>query len=220
MNNIKGMNKLILNIAIVSSIIGFSCSESKTEQNKVEETIKKEPSCVFSVDKETVKLSWTAYKFNDKVPVGGVFEMMELDNTIESENPLKTFEKATISINTRTVNSKNNERDEKIKNSFFGTMNKTDFITGKIISINGDVEGQANIAITINNVEKEQKFDWKLENNKVEFVSELNLENWDSKPSLDSLNNVCKELHKGSDGSSVLWSTVEVVIVAELKKEC
>ena len=99
-------------------------------------------------------------------------------------------------------------------------MDKSDFLTGKIISIDGEEYGNAVITITMNGIEKEQKFKWRIEENIVEFKTELTVEDWSAKPSLDSLNAVCEDLHIGADGLSVLWPTVEVNITAKLNKEC
>lgn len=220
------MKILILSIVLGGSVaLLSSCANeehSKEETTKEEETtlVIEDENCTFSIDPTSVKLAWTSFKHTEKTPVGGVFDMMELNNTIVAETAVETFKNATISINSRTVNSKNEIRDEKIKNSFFGTMDKSDFLTGKIISLDGEEYGNAVIEITMNGIEKQQDFNWKIENNIVEFKTELTIEDWSAKPSLDSLNAVCEDLHIGADGSSVLWPTVEVNITAELNKEC
>lgn len=219
------MKKIFLSITMLGSVALFSScgNEEQTETTNHESTTHEEEkveTCTFSIDPSTTKLEWTSYKHNERTAVGGTFDMMELSNTIVSEKAEETFKNATISINSRTVNSKNEVRDEKIKNSFFGTMEKTDFLTGKIVSIEGKEYGTSVIAITMNGVEKEQDFKWKIEEGKVEFKSELNIEDWSAKPSLDSLNLVCEDLHKGADGISKLWPTVEVNITADLIKEC
>ncbi len=219
------MKKIFFSIAMIGSVAFFSSCGN--EEHAPEEThegteIAKEQGevCTFSVDPSTVQLEWTSYKHNERTPVGGVFDMMELNNTVVAENAVETFKNATISINTRTVNSDNAVRDEKIKNSFFGTMDKTDFLTGKIIDVQGEEHGHAVVRITMNGVEKDQEFAWKIEEGKVAFKSELNVEDWNAVPSLDSLNLVCEDLHKGADGVSKLWATVEVNITADINKEC
>ncbi|MCT4581902.1 MAG: YceI family protein [Flavobacteriales bacterium] len=219
------MKKIFFSISMIGAVAFFSScgNEEHTETNSSKEVANQEEkteTCTFSIDPSTVQLAWTSYKHNEKTPVGGVFDMLELNNTVVAEKPEETFQKATISINTRTVNSDNEVRDEKIKNSFFGTMSQTDFLTGKIVAIEGEGNGTAVIAIAMNGVEKEQDFKWKIEEGKVEFKTELNVEDWNAKPSLDSLNLVCEDLHKGADGVSKLWSTVEVNITAEINKEC
>lgn len=221
------MKKIFYSIAMVSSIALVSSCGNEEQKETKEDTHaattnhdEKTETCTFSIDPSTTQLEWTSYKHNEKTPVGGVFDMMELSNTVVSEKPVETFKNATISINTRSVNSKNEVRDEKIKNSFFGTMDKTDFLTGKIVSLEGEENGSAVISITMNGVEKEQDFKWKIDEGKVEFKTELNVEDWSAKPSLDSLNLVCEDLHKGADGVSKLWSTVEVYIRADINKEC
>lgn len=217
------MKKIILSIVLGGSVaILTSCGGEKHSEKKAETETKADvvQKCSFSIDPTSVKLEWTSFKHTEKTPVGGVFNMMELNNTTIEETAVETFKNATISINSRTVDSKNDVRDEKIKNSFFGTMEKSDFLTGKIVSLEGEENGNAVIAITMNGIEKNQNFKWSIEESLVKFETELTVEDWSAKPSLDSLNVVCEDLHRGADGLSVLWSTVEVSITAKLNKEC
>lgn len=219
------MKKIILSIVLGGSVaLLSSCNNeehSKKDTAKETETkIDLVEKCSYSIDPTSLKLEWTSFKHTAKTPVGGIFDMMELNNTIVAETAVETFKNATISINSRTVNSKNEVRDEKIKNSFFGTMDKSDFLTGKIVSLEGEKNGNAVIAITMNGIEKEQNFKWTIEENIVEFKTELTIEDWSAKPSLDSLNTVCEDLHRGADGLSLLWPTVNVNITAKLNKEC
>jgi len=215
------MKKIILSIVIGGSV-AFLTSCNSNEQNSTAE-VKEEvvvEKCSYSIDPTSVNLAWTSFKFTEKVAVGGTFDMIELSNTVVAETAAETFKNATISINSRTVNSNSDERDEKIKNSFFGSMEKSDFLTGKVVSLEGLESGSATIAITMNDIEKYQEFTWKIEENVVHFNTELTVEDWSAKPSLDSLNAVCNDLHKGADGLSLLWPTVEISITAELSKEC
>ncbi len=216
------MKNTFLHIGIFSlATIFTACSNDKeATHDKDAHTEEKTTACKYAVDPASIHLAWTSFKHNEKTPVGGVFDMMELDNIVASETPAGAFKSATISINTRTINSNNEVRDEKIKNSFFGSMEKTKFLTGKIVSLDGENQGNATIAITMNGIEKEQAFEWKIQDEKVVFTSALNIEDWNTTASLDSLNTVCEDLHKGADGVSKLWSVVEVEITADLKKEC
>lgn len=212
------MKKIILSIVLGGSVaILSSCNNEEAKVETEEIAVEK---CSYSVDPTTIKVDWTSYKFTEKVAVGGTFDMIELNNTVIAETAVEAFKNATISINSRTVNSDSEERDGKIKTSFFGSMEKSDFLTGKIVSIEGEEKGSAVIAITMNGVEKNQSFEWTLVDNVVEFKAELALEDWNAKASVDALNAVCDDLHKGADGLSVLWSTVTVSVSAELNKSC
>lgn len=217
------MKKVILSLIIGGSVAFFSsCSieietDDKTKEEKT--TVEK---CTYSVDDTSVKVEWTSFKFTEKTAVGGTFEMTELDHTTEAKSAAEAFKNATLSINTRTVNSKESVRDKKIKDSFFGSMDKTDFLTGKIKSLEGIENGNGNaiISITMNGIEKDQNFTWITDEETVEFKTELSIEDWNAKPSLDSLNTVCADLHTGADGKSYLWPTVEVKVSANIIKDC
>ena len=56
--------------------------------------------------------------------------------------------------------------------------------------------------------------------NRLKLSTTINVPDWDTQPSLDSLNGVCSVLHTGKDGSSVLWPDVEIEVFADFKSDC
>ena len=220
------MKKVILSLFIGSSFALFSCeSESETKKdnhNEKPEAIQVSENCTYSVVSDSVKVEWTSFKYTEKTAVGGKFEQFELGNTVAASSPVEAFKNATLKIKTSAVNSNNADRDMKIKRDFFGSMQDSDFLKGTIKSLKGleNGNGDAVISITMNGIEKDQVFKWIADEEMVEFNTKLTIEDWNAKPSLDSLNHVCEDLHKGSDGKSILWPTVEVKVYAPLKKEC
>ena len=46
------------------------------------------------------------------------------------------------------------------------------------------------------------------------MATKMDVLNWNAKSSLDSLNLICKELHKGLDGISKTWSEVAINITS------
>ena len=73
---------------------------------------------------------------------------------------------------------------------------------------------------TLNNIEKEVTLDYKVNDNKISLIGEIDLANWNGDDAIASLNKVCEDLHKGEDGVSKLWSVVELNIEASLDKNC
>ena len=49
---------------------------------------------------------------------------------------------------------------------------------------------------------------------KFSMATKMDVLNWNAKSSLDSLNLICKELHKGLDGISKTWSEVAINITS------
>ena len=213
----------------IAMIFSTSCSNEETKtENKHEEHVEnhqedKKETCLYSVDKESLRINWTAFKHTAKAPVGGVFDMVELNHVTPAEKISDVFKNATVSIYTHSVNSNNEGRDEKIKTSFFDTMEKTTIITGAIKSIEGgEDDGTAVISITMNDVEKDIDFDWKTMEDRTGLLlkGEINVGDFNATPSLDALHEVCAEKHTGEDGKSVLWPEVQINIKVALNKEC
>ena len=126
---------------------------------------------------------------------------------------------AQFDIYAASVNSNNPERDMKISNSFFGTMANTESISGKVVSLNDD--GSGAILLTMNGVEKEITLEWKeTSENRLKLSTAINVNDWNAKPSLDSLNGVCTAVHTGKDGVSVLWPDVEIEVFADFTTDC
>ena len=218
------MKKYIICTGIISSILFFAaCGEAETTENLDDlgnELSKKETkSCLLTLDNENVVVNWTAFKLSDKVGVGGTFDSVVLSGVTDNETMAGAAAMAQFDIYTASVNSNNPERDMKISNSFFGTMANTESIFGKVVSLSDD--GSGAILLTMNGVEKEIAFEWKATSeNRLKLSTAINVNDWNAKPSLDSLNGVCTAVHTGKDGVSVLWPDVEIEVFADFKSDC
>ena len=238
------MKKLIIPMGIISAMLLFvACSE--TEETKeldelgdslskklanTEETkeldglgadLSKEAtkSCLLALDNENVVVNWTAFKLSDKVGVGGTFDSVVVSGVTDNETMAGAAATAQFDIYTASVNSNNPERDYKISDSFFGTMVNTATISGKVVSLNDD--GSGAISLTMNGIEKEIDVSWKASSeNRLKLSTAINVNDWNAKPSLDSLNGVCTAVHTGKDGISVLWPDVEIEVFADFKSDC
>jgi len=239
------MKKIIIATGIISSILLFvACGETEeTKQleqfdsiydslNNVAETKRKESgglgtdlskeatkSCLLTLDNENVVVNWTAFKLSDKVGVGGTFDSVVVSGVTDNETMAGAAATAQFDIYTASVNSNNPERDYKISDSFFGTMVNTATISGKVVSLSAD--GSGAISLTMNGVEKEIDIEWKATSEKrLKLSTAINVNDWNAKPSLDSLNGVCTAVHTGKDGVSVLWPDVEIEVFADFKSDC
>ncbi|MBO6517258.1 MAG: YceI family protein [Bacteroidia bacterium] len=205
---------LIFGVAI---ILLASCSANKSE-DKNAETENVSTETVYAYQRAFTTLEWTAYKTSAKVGVKGSFDEFNVTTGVETGTPKELMNQLEFSIPVSTTNSGNEIRDPKIIESFFGTMMNTENITGKFTSISGnDSAGTTRIAITMNDVEHEVDGSYTIDGNEITLTTDLNLGDWKAEPSVASLNEVCSDLHKGEDGSSVLWPDVNIVITSKLK---
>ena len=218
------MKKHIIYTGIISAILLFvGCGE--TEKTKSLDELgaglskKGNKSCLLTLDNKNVVVNWTAFKLSDKVGVGGTFDSVVVSGVTDNETMVGAAATAQFDIYTASVNSNNTERDYKISDSFFGTMINTATISGKVISLNDD--GSGSISLKMNGVDKEIDVEWKATSeNRLKLSTAINVNDWNAKPSLDSLNGVCTAVHTGKDGVSVLWPDVEIEVFADFKSDC
>lgn len=205
---------------VISSAFLYSCAggDQKTEESSADA----EPICFYAFDNTIPTIvKWTAFKTTAKVGVGGAFDQVNVTAGEKSTRITEVLQGIKFSIPTNSTNTNNPERDTKIIESFFGTMEGTDLIIGQVNSVDGDdVSGFCTVFLTMNNIENEVRLDYFVSENKVILKGEIDVLNWNGSASITALNEVCKDLHKGEDGVTKTWSVVELYIESSLKKEC
>lgn len=176
-----------------------------------------EEKCFYSLNKDTYELTWTAYKTMDEVPVGGTFNEITLTagEFEDMEGALTSIE---FEINTASVESQNEDRNAKIAEHFFGTIN-TPTITGNVSSVDMDA-GTAVVTIMMNGLSFDVDGDFTMEGEEFSFRSEIDVKNWNAVSGIVALNEVCEDLHRGEDGISVLWQNVDISFSGSLNKDC
>jgi hypothetical protein len=200
------------------TLVLVSCkggSEDATNQENEETT---SSTCTYIYDPTSTVLDWTAYKTTEKVPVKGTFNTLTVSETNSSEDPLKILQGAIFEIPVSTVNSQNPERDKKIAEHFFGAMANTPLISGEVKSFDN---GTAFLNIKLNNIVRELKGNYVIDNNGVFTLdATLDLNNFNGKKAIASLNKICGILHAGADSISKLWADVDLHFETSFKKEC
>ena len=207
------MKKAWFYILSASAVLTFSACSGSSE----EEVETKAPACTYAYDESSTVLEWTAFKFTEKAPVKGSFNVINIDALSGSEDPKKLIESMSVKIETSSVETQNEERNGKIATYFFETV-ATPEITGKIKSLSDN--GKATMSLTMNSITKDVVGDYILEGEVFSFTASIDVANWDATKGIDALNTICKDLHTGADGKSKLWSEVDLSFSTTLKKDC
>ncbi len=198
------MRKRIIHLLLIGVFFAsFSCKKAVSEDVKEDKT----PS--YAVSSDSISLEWTAYKTTAKVPVKGTFTKIELKNTPSGNSPETAVANIEFSIPIESIFTKDTIRDGKLKKFFFGNMLGTSSISGKT-SLNENGVGEA--TISMNGVEKTVPVSYTTNGNEVEIKANLDLDNWQAQMALAALTEACYELHKGTDGISKTWNTVDVIV--------
>lgn len=207
----------ILSILTVALAIP-SCSDKK-ESSQTGSAEGQNDQCTYSYDPSTTEMKWTAFKFTDKVGVGGTFDSIKVTNDSQPSSVTGFLESTTIQIETKSVNSSNEERDARIRKFFFDKMSGG----GKTIQIQikRASENKGVMVIDMNGIRKEVDFNYKImKSNEVELWTSIDTNQWKAQKSLEALNKECYDLHTGEDGISKLWSEVEIRAFTRLKEKC
>lgn len=204
----------------VISILAFlaACGEKKTQENTQTEETPKVEVCSYELLPDSARVAWTAYKFTERVGVNGKFDSFQVQSaTAKAENAKDLLNGLALKVLVSSLNSANPERDAKIKKSFFGTMTASDTLSGSIKEVGTD---SLTISFKMNGIEKDLKASYQISDTEIMLMSDININTWNAGKSLAELNKVCKELHKGTDGKSILQPDVKLIISAPLKKVC
>lgn len=195
------MKKTLTLCLFLSVMIGFhSCKkEVKTPETK--------KATLTNVD-----LKWTAYKTTDKVGVSGTFNQINTIN-LEGNNAQQVVDGAEFSIPVSSVFSNLEDRDNKLKQFFFGAMEATELLRGslKVADANNVIA-----TITMNNTSADLPLKMSISENKVNLKGVMNLEDWNAVGAVESINKACFDLHKGADGVSKTWNDVAIQISFEV----
>lgn len=198
----KKLTRISLVLIVCLSII--SC---KKEQKKVVEQ-SEETVIDYTLNINTAKISWTAYKTTDKIAVKGEFTKIDISNNSKtSKTTSEVINETEFSIPVSSVFSNNEVRDNKLKQFFFGVMDATELLTGKV-SIDGNENGT--LTVTMNSITNTVPFTYTITDKEFSLVGIMNLNDWNGQQAVDSLNKACLNLHKAADSISKTWNEVKI----------
>jgi len=194
-----------------------SCkSEAKKEETKetTTTTAPVEKTAPYSIKTANNSINFTAYKTTEKVPVKGVFKEIEVTSGGEGESVKEAINGAEFKIPISSLETKDNGRNLKIRKFFFGVMENTVDLTGKL-TIENDSTGVAEF--TMNSVTEKLPFTYTIQDKVFSMSTTMDIDKWNAKSAIASLNEVCKDLHKGADGVSKTWSEVAINVQSTFK---
>ncbi len=206
--------KRIITLLIVVFIGTTSCKQEKKDP-KPEAPAQVEAAEKFVVKPEATSVKWTAYKTTEKKGVGGEFTTLNFENK-EGDTPQEALNNLSFSIPISSLITKDESRDAKLKEFFFGAMLDTEFLKGTIKYAN-----DAYVAsITMNGVTNDLPLEVSItEERRVSMTGTMNLKDWDALGALESINKACFDLHKGADGVSKTWEDVAIEVSTFLRKK-
>lgn len=173
--------------------------------------------CRFAVARKGHVLTWTAFKFTERLGVDGSFDTVMVVPGKGGDAAWKAVDGVTFQIDTASVSSGNPDRDQKIREHFFGSLTQTASLTGRL---KANSPGKATLTLTMNGATESVVVDVSAADGVVHLRGSLDVESWGGGPAIAALNRACDGVHKGEDGVSKLWSEVELAVAVSVEKTC
>lgn len=208
------MKKVIIASLLIVVAFNFSGCKSETKKEEVKGVKIEKSTAAFSLKSAKNEISFVAYKTTEKVAVGGQFKKVDIHVGGEGNSVKEAINNTEFSIPVSSLFTKDTSRDYKIKKFFFGIMNNTKLLSGKLM-LTDDVSGVAKI--TMNGKTKDVPFMYTIVGKAFNMKATMDVNNWNASAALASLNKVCEDLHKGADGVSKTWSEVSLNITSTFK---
>jgi hypothetical protein len=207
--------KTIISIlALVVTFTVISCDQIKKEKPSVNQFDK--TGKMYSIVPKTTTIFWTGYKTTAKTPVKGKFTKLNVSNIKMGKTAREAIDGLEFSIPVSSLFSNEEARDRKIKDFFFGIMNQTELLSGKLSIVNDTL---ANVNLKMNSISKEFPISYFISGQMLSMQGKLNLDNWNTEKAMKSFHKACKEKHTGEDGISKTWHEVGINVESYLKVE-
>ncbi|MEP2239252.1 MAG: YceI family protein [Maribacter sp.] len=206
------MKKIALTFASALLIVFASCKDAKKSEESKSVEATSEATEMFSLVQDSTKVSFTAYKTTDKVPVGGMFKKINFTKTNSGATAMEALNGTEFSIPVSSLftNDPTGTRDPKLLEFFFGALKDTELISG-VFKADGD---KSSIDVTLNGETQNIPLAYEMNGDKITFTGTMDLANWNAMDAVASINKACEILHTGKDGVSKTWS--EVAVKAEV----
>lgn len=209
------MKKLAFSLTVCLLALQMtSCKKEVKKETEQEEVTVEKKQAAFSLQNADNQINWTAFKTTDKVPVKGQFQKVTITAGGEGETAKDAINNAEFSVPVSSIFTFDTSRDFKIKKFFFGVMDSTELLSGKLVLENDSI-GYTDL--TMNGVTKKLPFNYSLDEKTFTMNASMKISDWQAEKALDSLNLACKDLHKGADGISKTWDDVAIQITSIFK---
>jgi|TARA_B100000767_G_scaffold93011_1_gene89423 hypothetical protein len=205
------MKKIVTLSFFLFLFFNLSSCKSETKKEDIKEVVVKK-TAAFSLESAKNNIVFTAYKTTEKIGVDGQFKKVNIISGGEGNSIKEAISNTEFSIPISSLFTKDSSRDYKIKKFFFGIMDNTKLLSGRL-TIENDSIGSA--SIKMNGVTEKIPFNYTINNNIFAMNAKMDVSNWNALEALASLNKVCEVLHTGSDGVSKTWREVSLNITSK-----
>lgn len=182
--------------------------------------------CKLVVDPQSVKVSWTAFKTTEKLPVSGTLKELTIKSPVKGSNSLKAVLAQTNAFgqldSEKKSDTTNPARDLTLFQKFFSLIASQGKIRGSFTKIKGtEKSGSMDLQLSLNDKKRavSMKYTMNTEGS-FEANGEFDMNDYGLEAALASIHQACETLHTGKDGVSKTWPTVGIKLTAKINKDC
>ncbi|MGB0891191.1 MAG: YceI family protein [Flavobacteriaceae bacterium] len=211
------MKKLVpffIAITLVFAFVSCKSEAKKADYSSKSKSKTTKTEAAYSLKNANHTINWVAYKTTDKIGVKGQFKKVNITKGGEGNSAKDAINNSEFSIPITSIFTKDTSRDFKIKKFFFGVMDKTELLSGKFMIENDSI---GSVDLTMNGITKNLPFTYSLNGKIFNLKATMKISDWNANDALTSLNDACKDLHKGADGVSKTWNDVSLNITSVFK---
>lgn len=176
--------------------------------------------CVQKIKKDSIKVEWTGYKTTEKVGVTGRFLKSTLTSPESGKDIHAIVSGAKFSINGLKFDAGNFARNSSLKKHFFKLFADKAIITGEVKEMPKGPTGELKLILIANGVRSNVPMKYEINGNKFKSTGQIEMSDFKLENALASISKKCFELHKGKDGISKTWPTVDLMASAEFEEVC
>jgi len=164
----------------------------------------------FTVKEKDILVDWVAYKTPKKLGVGGNLPKVTFTGLKKADSLNKMIKSASLTIDTKTVETKNASRNKKIVKYFFGNMKAGHGIKAKMTKMN---KKMITMDLSMNGITKKVPMSYSLKGNTLKATGYIDVIDFSLSRSLKAINKACYALHEGKT-----WADVKLDLTVKFTK--
>jgi hypothetical protein len=205
--------QLFLSILLISIVL--SCNTDNGNHNI---GLVNPETCMYGFNEAETKVSWNAYKTTDKVKVMGYFETLTTDRTGMMYNSIQEFVNGIkFSINSSSSFSGDAARDISVRDYFFNLFTENFEINGTLEMVSPK---QVTAYLDIYGTDTPVLLSYDVSEGILLMKGSISLNEIGAINAYNSIHEKCIDLHRGIDGISKTWDTVDISIEIPVIKDC
>lgn len=174
----------------------------------------KKKRCHYTTTNKDIKVKFTAFKTFMKLGVGGSFSKITLDEKVKGRTLIKAATGVEAKIDTTSLVTGDEGRDEKIVKFFFSSMEDGPIIEAEIKKF--DTKNDLlMLEIEMNDEEMTIPLNYTIKKNLLVAKGIIDVFDFDLDDNLKSLHKACREKHEKKT-----WNDVGIELRAKFKKVC